>query len=205
MTPLSSREKMAGLLIGVVLLTGIGPAQAVDKDGPTGASWPSTIKQDGLLYKVEAMAGEEELERQQRELDRKLEEATEQELRLQIVAKALTYVGRVPYVKTGSTPSGWDCSGFTRYIFGKFDIELEHSAGAQKRAGFITFRPQPGDLIAFDRGKGIEHIGIYVGNDIIVESTIETRTTRAVKISDAYPPERGWKLMYTDVIQSNLL
>lgn len=201
MKPLSLREKAIGMLIAVVAVSNIGPAQA---DGPTIS--PQVETQTGnLLDKIEQQAFLDDIERQQRELDRKLEQALERELRLQIVAEALTYVGQVRYVLTGSTPKGWDCSGFTRYVFGKFGHELEHSAGAQTRSGFKTGVPQPGDLVSFNRGKGIEHIGIYVGDGMLVEATVETGTTRSVDIEKAYPKERGWVLTYINVLSDDLL
>ena len=157
-----------------------------------------------MLDRIEQQAFLDEIEAQRIELEQKLERAREQQLRNQIVAEALTHVGQVRYVLTGSTPTGWDCSGFTRYVFGKFGHELEHSAGKQKRSGLVTGVPQPGDLVAFDRGRGTEHIGIYVGNGVLVEATVETGTTRVVDIDKAYPENR-WKLTYVNVLSDGLL
>jgi cell wall-associated NlpC family hydrolase len=203
MKPLNSREKIVGLAISLVMMMNIGPAQATESEQlaiPTlTAASPS-----GLLDQIEQTAVREELQRQQTSLIKQIQQAKETELRLQIVAKALTYVGRVRYVLTGSTPSGWDCSGFTRYVFAEFGHELEHSAGKQKRSGFKTGVPQPGDLVAFERGRGVEHIGIYVGDGVLVESTIETGTTRVVKIKDSYPADR-WNLTYINVLSNTVL
>jgi cell wall-associated NlpC family hydrolase len=203
MKPLKSREKIVGLAISLVMMMNIGPAQATESEQlaiPTlTAASPS-----GLLDQIEQTAVREELQRQQTSLIKQIQQAKETELRLQIVAEALTHVGQVPYVLTGSTPRGWDCSGFTRYVFAKFDIDLEHSAGRQSRTGTWTAIPQPGDLVSFERGKGIEHIGIYVGDGVIVESTVETYTTRVVKLEDAYPDRLGWNIRFNSVIGSGL-
>jgi len=201
--PLNSREKAVGLFISLAMMMNIGPAQATEPEQlaiPTSTASSS----NGLLDQMEQTAIQDELQRQQSSLIKQMERAKETELRLQIVAKALTYVGQVRYVLTGSTPSGWDCSGFTRYVFGTFGHELEHSAGKQKRSGFKTGMPQPGDLVAFERGRGVEHIGIYVGDGMLVESTIETGTTRVVKIKDSYPADR-WNLTYINVITDGIL
>jgi cell wall-associated NlpC family hydrolase len=195
MKPLSSREKAAVMMIGLVLMTNIGAAQATESD-------PSI--QDRWNAMVESNSKTDSIKDQQRIVDRQIARAQETELRLQIVAEALTHVGQVPYVLTGSTPRGWDCSGFTRYVFAKFDINLEHSAGKQSRTGTWTGVPQPGDLISFERGNGIEHIGIYVGDGVIVESTVETYTTRVVKLEDAYPDRLGWNIRFNSVIGSGL-
>jgi cell wall-associated NlpC family hydrolase len=195
MKPLSSREKAAVMIVGLVLMTNIGPAQATESD-------PSV--QDRWNTMVESSSKTDSIKDQQRIVDRQMARAQETELRLQIVAEALTHVGQVPYVLTGSTPTGWDCSGFTRYVFAKFDTNLEHSAGKQSRTGTWTGVPQPGDLVSFERGNGIEHIGIYVGDGVIVESTVETYTTRVVKLEDAYPDRLGWNIRFNSVIGSGL-
>jgi cell wall-associated NlpC family hydrolase len=195
MKPLSSREKAVVMIVGLVLMTNIGPAQATESDPSIQDKWNAIVQSNSKTASVQD---------QQQAIDRQLAQAQETELRLQIVAEALTHVGQVPYVLTGSTPRGWDCSGFTRYVFAKFDINLEHSAGRQSRTGTWTGVPQPGDLVSFDRGKGIEHIGIYVGDGVIVESTVETYTTRVVKLEEAYPDRLGWNIRFNSVIGSGL-
>jgi cell wall-associated NlpC family hydrolase len=195
MKPLSSREKAVVMIVGLVLMTNIGPAQATESDPSIQDKWNAIVESNSKTASVQD---------QQQAIDRQLAQAQETELRLQIVAEALTHVGQVPYVLTGSTPRGWDCSGFTRYVFAKFDINLEHSAGKQSRTGTWTAVPQPGDLVSFDRGNGIEHIGIYVGDGVIVESTVETYTTRVVKLEEAYPDRLGWNIRFNSVIGSGL-
>lgn len=196
MKPLSSREKAAVMIVGLVLMTNIGAAQATESDPSIQDKWNAVIQSNNQTASVQD---------QRRAAERQMAQAQEMELRLQIVAEALTHVGQVPYVKTGSTPSGWDCSGFTRYVFAKFDIDLEHSAGKQSRTGLWTAVPQPGDLVSFERGNGIEHIGIYVGDGVLVESTIETYTTRVVKLEDAYTDRLGWNIRFNSVIGTGLL
>jgi cell wall-associated NlpC family hydrolase len=195
MKPLSSREKAVVMIVGLVLMTNIGPAQATESDPSVQDRWNAMVESNSKTASVKD---------QQRIINRQMAQAQEMELRLQIVAEALTHVGQVPYVLTGSTPMGWDCSGFTRYVFAKFDINLEHSAGKQSRTGTWTGVPQPGDLVSFERGNGIEHIGIYVGDGVIVESTVETYTTRVVKLEDAYPDRLGWNIRFNSVIGSGL-
>jgi len=78
---------------------------------------------------------------------------------LQVAAK---YVGS-PYVFGGETPAGFDCSGYVRFIFSQFGLDLPHSVIAQSRLGIIV-KPedaQPGDLVILD---DLSHDGIYAGN-----------------------------------------
>jgi cell wall-associated NlpC family hydrolase len=80
-----------------------------------------------------------------------------------VVKYAKHFLG-VRYVYGGSTPSsGFDCSGFVRYVYGHFGIRLAHSSFAQFTSGFRVGRGglKPGDLVFFN---GLGHVGIYVGN-----------------------------------------
>jgi cell wall-associated NlpC family hydrolase len=70
----------------------------------------------------------------------------------------------VRYVYGGGSPrSGFDCSGFVRYVYAHFGVPLAHSSYAQfgrgRRVGRASLRP--GDLVFFD---GLGHVGIYIGN-----------------------------------------
>jgi peptidoglycan DL-endopeptidase CwlO len=85
------------------------------------------------------------------------------------------YVG-VPYVWGGNTPRGFDCSGFTKYVFAKTGITLPRTSREQVRAGDAVapdFRAlRPGDLMLFaEPGEAISHVAIYVGNGRIIHSS----------------------------------
>lgn len=78
---------------------------------------------------------------------------------LQVAAK---YVG-TPYVFGGSTPAGFDCSGYVAFVFAQFGIALPHSVHGQARIG-ILIKPEdavPGDLVIMN---DLSHDGIYAGN-----------------------------------------
>lgn len=78
----------------------------------------------------------------------------------QVIALAKQGVG-TPYVSGGTSPSGWDCSGFTTYVYGKVGVDLPRTSGAQASAGKAVSKSEakPGDLIV---SPG--HVGIYAGN-----------------------------------------
>jgi len=82
---------------------------------------------------------------------------------VRIVRFARHYLG-VPYVYGGTSPaSGFDCSGFTRFVYAHFGIELPHYSGGQFDLGRRVSRSalRPGDLLFFD---GVGHVGLYIGH-----------------------------------------
>jgi cell wall-associated NlpC family hydrolase len=99
-----------------------------------------------------------------------------------IVSIAMSYLGS-PYVYGGASPAGFDCSGFTQFVFAHVGISLPHSSTAQGR--YTAIAPEaamPGDLILLNGGG---HVGIYLGNGTFIHaSTPET----GVKISKPWGP-----------------
>jgi cell wall-associated NlpC family hydrolase len=82
---------------------------------------------------------------------------------LRVVGYAKRFVG-VRYSYGGSSPrSGFDCSGFVRYVYAHFGVSLPHSSYAQFGDGrrVARGRLRPGDLVFFD---GLGHVGLYVGS-----------------------------------------
>jgi cell wall-associated NlpC family hydrolase len=69
------------------------------------------------------------------------------------------------YAYGGSGPNGFDCSGFTSYVFSKVGISLPHSSSAQAGVATRVSNPQPGDLVFVYNGGGgsIGHVAIYAG------------------------------------------
>lgn len=84
-----------------------------------------------------------------------------------VISIASRYIG-VPYVSGGSSPSGFDCSGFTSYVYGQLGIQLPHSSSAQ--SGYGTQVPaseaQPGDLM-WTPG----HVSIYAGGNTMIDAS----------------------------------
>jgi N-acetylmuramoyl-L-alanine amidase len=92
-----------------------------------------------------------------------------------IVSEARRYLG-VPYVWGGSTPRGFDCSGFTQYFYGKIGYELNRTAVSQLENGIVVAKAnmQPGDLVFFknttNNGRIATHVGIYRGDGKMIHS-----------------------------------
>ena len=89
-----------------------------------------------------------------------------------MVSALKNQVGKTWYVFSGSSPRGWDCSGMTRWAYGKIGIDLEHRASKQLHAGKVTKTPKVGDIVVFSytRSKNIYHVGIYLGKDKMIHA-----------------------------------
>ena len=97
----------------------------------------------------------------------------------QVVALALDYVG-CKYVYGGASPSGFDCSGFTSYIYKAFGYSITRNASGQYRDNGVHVNKSDlsyGDLVFFSSngGKSVTHVGIYIGdNEFVHASTSST-------------------------------
>ena len=81
-----------------------------------------------------------------------------------VISVAKSYIG-TPYVWGGSTPSGFDCSGFTQYVFAKVGINLNRNTIGQESnvTKKSTAAAQPGDLLFWGAQGSTYHVGIYLG------------------------------------------
>ena len=104
-----------------------------------------------------------------------------------VVAKAKSYIG-YKYVYGGSSPStGFDCSGFTSYIYKQFGVSLNRTAAGQYSNGTAVSRAnlQPGDLVMFGK-SGINHVGIYIGGGMIVHAENSSTGVTTDTINSGY-------------------
>ncbi len=91
----------------------------------------------------------------------------------QLLGIANQYKG-VPYVFGGNTPSGFDCSGFTRYVYSAVGIDLPRMADEQYGVGndVSVSNLQPGDLVFFSTyAPGVSHVGIYIGDSQFINAS----------------------------------
>lgn len=90
-----------------------------------------------------------------------------------LIEDAAQYLG-TPYRYGGSAPGGFDCSGFTSYIFFRAGISLPRTAASQYSVGSAVAKSdlQPSDLVFFAcGGSGIDHVGIYTGDGKFIHSS----------------------------------
>lgn len=100
--------------------------------------------------------------------------AQEKDIRNSVVESTQDYKG-TPYKYGGTTPAGFDCSGFVLYIFKKFDIKLPRVSGDQAKAGEAVEKDDllPGDIVYFKETpkSKVFHSGIYIGDNEFISST----------------------------------
>lgn len=112
-------------------------------------------------------------------------------LRSDILNFADQYIG-TRYVSGGSTPKGFDCSGFVRFVFEQYGYELAHSSRELSNTGEAVSRKdaQPGDLVIFAYRGRVHHVGIVLSNNDGNIDMIHCSTSQGVVIeninSDSY-------------------
>ncbi|MBR5586426.1 MAG: SH3 domain-containing protein [Clostridia bacterium] len=104
-----------------------------------------------------------------------------------IVDYSKNFIG-VPYVSGGSSPSGFDCSGFTSYVFAHFGYSLPRTAAGQASVGTPVSKNEliPGDLVFFNTYGGISHVGIFTGGDSFIHATVPGDVVKIGSMSTAY-------------------
>ncbi len=105
-----------------------------------------------------------------------------------VLDEAAKYLG-VPYVYGGSTPSGFDCSGFTSYVFKKNGITLSRSSKSQYANDGVYVKKsdlQPGDLVFFGTNGTVGHVGIYVGDGMMIHSPHTGDVVKYTSINSSY-------------------
>lgn len=109
-------------------------------------------------------------------------------LRYGIFSKASNYLG-VKYRYGQASEKGFDCSGFVKFVFRNFGFDLPHSAYyLYKITRHVeSTKAQCGDLVFFiTRGKGVSHVGIYLGNNQFIHSPGKGRTVSIDSLGTNY-------------------
>ena len=107
-----------------------------------------------------------------------------------VVTLAKQFLG-TPYVWGGSSAGGFDCSGFTTYLFNQFGVGLPHGADGQFNAGVPVTQPRTGDLVFFTTYEpGPSHVGIYIGNDQFIHCSSAAGEVVITAITEPYYENR---------------
>ena len=107
-----------------------------------------------------------------------------------MIAEASIHIG-TPYVWGGTTPSGFDCSGFVQYVFAQQGISIPRTVATQWNAATAVSQPSVGDIVFFETyTNGPSHNGIYIGNNQFIHSGSSTGVT-ITSMDNSY-----WKARY---------
>ena len=109
---------------------------------------------------------------------------------VKILDYAQSLIG-ISYVYGGASLRGFDCSGFTMFVLGKFGIQLPHEASRQMTMGLdVPSRDDliPGDLVFFKTlgSKVVNHVGIYLGKNLFIHAASGFGTVRISVLNDSY-------------------
>ena len=110
--------------------------------------------------------------------------------RQQIIEYAATLLG-CKYVYGGTSPSGFDCSGYTQYVFANYGVSLSHSSKTQysNAVSIKKAELQVGDLVFFSSTAGsstVGHVGIYTGDDQFIHAASPGKGVRYDSLSSDY-------------------
>lgn len=117
--------------------------------------------------------------------------------REELIDYAKKYLG-VPYVWAGNDPSGFDCSGYTSFVFKKAGQELPRRAVDQYEGSrkIKEKTVQKGDLVFFDNGSGISHVGIIISDPGQPKVMIHASSSKGIIVTDIEKSEYWTKRVY---------
>jgi cell wall-associated NlpC family hydrolase len=105
--------------------------------------------------------------------------------RAELLSSAKKYVG-TPYRYGGKDPSGFDCSGFTQYVYRTQGLSLPPNSASQASSGkrLSPLQAKPGDLLIFREAGRVKHVGMIVDKDHSSLKMIHASSSRGVIIED---------------------
>lgn len=176
---MNTRKLAATLALGLALTTCSSPAvsdikhnKTITAKAPAGSWVFSLEKQKQAITQLEKEAAVAKTIEQNK---KRIQDA---------INNLHKYVGKTWYVFSGSTPSGWDCSGLTLWFYEQLNISLEHRASKQADSGKLVENPSIGDLVVFHYLGSLNayHVGIYIGNGNMIHAPAVGKVTRVENI-----------------------
>lgn len=101
-----------------------------------------------------------------------------------VVSYAKQFLG-CKYIYGGTTTNGFDCSGFTQFVYKHFGVTLNRTAAAQYSNGIAVTNLQAGDLVMFGK-SGINHVGIYIGGNMFIHAANTRRGVTTDTLASGY-------------------
>jgi cell wall-associated NlpC family hydrolase len=165
--------------------------------GGSFAGMPSPEDYSAMQEEAAAKKKAAELAQQAR-----LEAIRNTEKMAEVIERLRTTEGSTPYVFSGSSPSGWDCSGLVRWTYQQMGIELYHRASVQYRSGTIVNDPLPGDIVAYvySGSRSTGHVGIYIGNGKVIHSLKPGTRTRVESSENGVMNQGGIRTVYVRIV-----
>lgn len=154
----------------------------------------SIMEESDLWYKAQLPDGKTGwIHRQYIELEQPVPAAAAEQS-IPPVDRMLAYaksLAGVKYIYGGQSPQGFDCSGFTMYVFAKLGIRLPHQSNLQMEAGVeVSDRNHllPGDLVFFKTlgSKTVNHVGIYLGDNRFIHASSGYGAVRVSPLDSGY-------------------
>jgi len=107
--------------------------------------------------------------------------------RSDVISYAYNFIGR-PYVWGAEGPRSFDCSGFTKYVYKAFGVNLPHYTGAQIGEGRSVSRKNltRGDLVFFNTSGSVSHVGIYIGDGEFIHASSGSRKITVSNLGQSY-------------------
>lgn len=152
---------------------------------------PDKLLEANLMRRNELKPGQILIIPPQEVLDDMVKKETEIErqssLRTKIIKEALSFLG-TRYTYGGESKSGLDCSALTRLVYRKIGLELPQNSYLQYKNGIPVSKDdaKPGDLVFFNRGGSIGHVGIYLGEDLFIHASFSLRRVVISSLSERY-------------------
>jgi len=185
----SKLVKMAVVVLAIGISTSV-KTQVVKADvaikGQTQVVLRSaTFKTDKVIKVPDRSA-----EKKKKEADKKLSrgEVSVSKSGNNIIDYAYNFIGK-PYVWGAEGPKSFDCSGFTKYVYKAFGVNLPHYTGSQIGEGSSVSRSNlsQGDLVFFNTdGSSVSHVGIYVGDGEFIHASSGSRKVTVSDLGQSY-------------------
>lgn len=151
----------------------------------------SSVNRTATVAQKETTKKETKTEKEETKKDTETTSSKSSATGSEIVSYAKKYLGS-KYVYGGSTPKGFDCSGFTSYVYKHFGYSLSRTSSGQASNGRAVSKSnlQAGDIVCFARSSGskkIGHVGIYIGGGKFIHAANSRKGVITSKVSgDGY-------------------